>query len=272
MTDETYDSKNIADVLAAGKTDTVRGVKAGEAIAPGDPIRVASGIAYATKISDAKVTGFVASLPGHDNDADFDIGDIIEYYPVGQKTTIYAKLCPAGVLSGYQECGLTGKTGSTATGLSTTTQYYFKITIDGGTVVEYDITTASDVTYDAVIALMNAEVTDAEFSLEGGDLRCTTISTGNGSAILLAAGTTGTNLFATLTNFTDFEAAVAGLFITIEEGEVASLSATDDQIKKFAYTDTAVATDTLLLKVGRFAKADDGHAVDVHIIKIDLAG
>jgi hypothetical protein len=62
-------------------------------------------------------------------------------------------------VQGYQECGLSGKTGGTATGLATTTTYYFKVNCDGTGVVEKSITTAADVTYTAVIALMNAQMT-----------------------------------------------------------------------------------------------------------------
>jgi hypothetical protein len=105
--------------------------------------------------------------------------------------------------SGYQEVGLMEKLGTTATGLAATTQYYFKVNVDGGGVVEYDITTGTDVTYTAVIALIDAEVTAAGItpSLYAGDLRFTSDSTGATSTIALSAGTTGTDLFATLTGW-----------------------------------------------------------------------
>lgn len=158
MADETYDSKKIGDVRSAGSTSKVGGVKVAEAFAPGDPIRVASGLAYATKDSDAKVTGVAASKAGHDNDVDFTVNEIIEYYPIGQDTTVHMKL----------------------------------------------------------------------------------------------KGTAGP--------------------IAVEEGEVASLSDTDDQIKLFVYGDADVKTDTLILKVGRFAEADAGHATEIRIVKVDLSG
>lgn len=113
------------------------------------------------------------------------------------------------VPNGYQECGLSGKADDTATGLAVTTQYYFKVNIDGGGVVEYDITTGTSVTYKDVIELMNDEVVGATFSLEGGDLRCTSDQLSASSSIALSAGTTGTDLFATLTGWTAFEDAVA---------------------------------------------------------------
>jgi hypothetical protein len=117
-------------------------------------------------------------------------------------------------VNGYQECGLSGKAGGDATGLATTTQYYFKVAVNGGASTEKSITTAADVTFTAVIALMNAQMTSGlagvVWSLTGGDLRCTSPNGGATSAIALAAGTTGTNLFATLTGFSAFDAAVAG--------------------------------------------------------------
>lgn len=113
--------------------------------------------------------------------------------------------------NGFQECGLEDKTLTTATGLSTTTQYYFKANIDGGGVVEEDFTTGADVTYEAVLALINATLAaSATFELVNGDLRCTSDSTGASSTVALSAGTTGTDLFATLTGFTAFNTAVAG--------------------------------------------------------------
>ena len=113
---------------------------------------------------------------------------------------------------GFQEVGLSGKTDTTATGLSTTTQYYFKIDIDTAGVAEFDITTGSDVTYAAVIALMNTALVaeDAYFHLVGGDLRCTGTTGGSSGTIALSAGTTGTDLFATLTGWSAFDEAVAG--------------------------------------------------------------
>lgn len=118
-------------------------------------------------------------------------------------------------VQGYQECGLTGKTGGTATGLATTTQYWFKVNCDGHGVVEKSITTAADVTYTAVIALMNAQMTGllagVVWALNGGDLRCTSPTWGQAGSIALADGTSGTNLFVTLTGFTAFDTAVAGL-------------------------------------------------------------
>ncbi len=114
--------------------------------------------------------------------------------------------------NGYQECGLSSKTLTTETGLANTTQYYFKVNVDGAGVVEEDFTTASDTTYAAVIALINATIAaGATAGLTGlGDLRFISDLAGSSSSITLSAGTTGTDLFATLTGFTAFNTAVAG--------------------------------------------------------------
>lgn len=111
---------------------------------------------------------------------------------------------------GYQECGLNGRIRTMETGLADTTQYYFKINIDAGGVTEYDITTSGDTTYDGVIGLMNTAVTGASFNIINGDLRCISDSFGANSTIALSAGTTGTDLFVTLTNFVTFNSAIDG--------------------------------------------------------------
>ncbi len=118
-------------------------------------------------------------------------------------------------VQGYQECGLAGKAGGTATGLANATTYYFKVNCNGTGVVEKSITTAADTTFTAVIALMNAQMTGAllgvVWGLSGGDLRCTSPMWGTSSSIALSAGTSGNNFFAALTGFAAFDAAVAGL-------------------------------------------------------------
>jgi hypothetical protein len=114
------------------------------------------------------------------------------------------------VFSGYQEVGLSGKSDESATGLSTSTTYYYKIAINGSAVTEYSIDVASDATFSAVIALMNAQNTGATWSLVGGDLRCTSDAVDGVSTIALSAGTTGTNLFETLTGWSAFDTAVDG--------------------------------------------------------------
>jgi len=102
----------------------------------------------------------------------------------------------------YQECGLSGKTLSSSTGLTASTQYYFKITQDGGAQQELNITTGTTVTYQAVLNLIQTAINDnsvlnATVGLIGGDVRFTSNTNLSTSAIALAAGTTGTSLFAT---------------------------------------------------------------------------
>jgi hypothetical protein len=107
---------------------------------------------------------------------------------------------------GYQECGLTGKVSENLTGLVATSQYYFKVAEDGGAVVEYNITTGTDLSFTSVIALLNTATTGvATWSLTGGNLRCTSDLTTVGAKILLTAGTTGDDMFAQLTGFTAVE-------------------------------------------------------------------
>jgi len=113
-------------------------------------------------------------------------------------------------LQGYQEFGLTGKAGTTETGLAGTTQYYVKVNINGAGVVEFDITTAADTTFAGVIALLNAEIAGVTFAIVGGDLRCTSNKLGTGSSIAITDGTTGTGLLATLTDYSSMDAAVPG--------------------------------------------------------------
>jgi hypothetical protein len=112
------------------------------------------------------------------------------------------------VPNGYQECGLSGISNNSSSGLTASTQYYFKVTIDGGTETEYDITTTTDVSFQAVMELMNDEAIGCTFEIVDGDLRCTSNLLGSASAISLAAGSTGTDLFVTI-GVTDFDTAVA---------------------------------------------------------------
>ena len=138
------------------------------------------------------------------------------FHALGKSSTVNISRCRYDqrfnlIENGYQECGLTGKILTTATGLSAATQYYFKVNIDGAGVIEENFTTATDVTYAAVIDLMNATLAaGAKFELVNGDLRCTSDSTGTSSSVALSAGTTGTDVFGELTDFSAFQTAVAG--------------------------------------------------------------
>lgn len=105
--------------------------------------------------------------------------------------------------AGYQELGLTGKSGSGNTGLSQSTAYSIKVTVDQRDQVNYTITTpAATVTYTILLALLNAAILRTTWSIVGGDVRCTSNYTGAGSAIALAAGTSS-DLLAALSSTPD---------------------------------------------------------------------
>jgi hypothetical protein len=114
--------------------------------------------------------------------------------------------------AGYQDLGLSEKIGTSDTGLASVTQYYLKVNINGAGIVEFNITTGSGmVTFNALITLLNAAIAGTTWALFGGDLRCTSNITGLSSSISLSPGTTGNNLFANITDWAAFDAAVAGV-------------------------------------------------------------
>jgi hypothetical protein len=132
-------------------------------------------------------------------------------YPTSQeKFHIWYTYLPTTFATGYQEVGLSAMTGGGASGLAASTQYYYKVNVNGNGVVEYSITTGSDVTNTAVVALMNANTHSCTWAIVDGDLRCTSDVFATTSTIALAAGTTGTDLFATLTGWSAFDTAVVG--------------------------------------------------------------
>ena len=103
----------------------------------------------------------------------------------------------------YQELGLSGVVTDGASGLTAATQYYWKVAIDGAAAVEYDLTTGDDLTWDAVVDLMNTEMTGAKAKIYGGDIRVVSATTGTSSAIAVTAGTTGTDLLTTISASAD---------------------------------------------------------------------
>lgn len=145
---------------------------------------------------------------------------------------------------GYKECGLTGKTGTTETGLAGTTEYTFKIGIDGATATQKSITTASNTTFAGVIALLNAATPGATWSIVSGDLRCTSDTDTTGSAISLAAPDTGTGLFATLTGFSALDAAVARGTWADEDSVALVFTATANKIMG-----ATIASDTFTVTI-----------------------
>jgi hypothetical protein len=127
---------------------------------------------------------------------------------------------------GYQEVGL--KAGIEEvfdpTNLLPNTTYYFKVNIDAGGLTEYSIKTGPGVaqlfsgvnpiiTFNDLILLLNSatRVDGARWDMIDGDLRCTSMQVATGTSIALAAGVTGTDLFASLNGWTgSFSSAVPG--------------------------------------------------------------
>ena len=170
---------------------------------------------YVDMIRVAEIYGWALSMSLESN-ATTELGDDWEtYLPLGKSAEVTLSRYRIDEYfdtndNGYQEAGLTLKTDKTETGLAAATQYYFKVNVDGAGEVEYNITTASDTTYEAVVILINIALAAAGSvaTLVNGDLRFS--SAGEGSTIALAAGTTGTDLFVTLTGFTAFDDAIVG--------------------------------------------------------------
>jgi hypothetical protein len=113
---------------------------------------------------------------------------------------------------GYQELGLTGKTGASVTGLSANTDYLVKVKIGSPAAVEYTIhtaTTPSDVTYTAMLALLNVQTAAVGvWSIVGGDVRFIATVLGDDSDVAITEGTTD-GLLAALSSTPD--AAVSGV-------------------------------------------------------------
>lgn len=178
-----------------------------------------------------------------------------------QKTTTIAaqgtiEVMPAGG-KGYQECGLSGKAAATETGLSAGAHYLF-VAINGGASTEYSITAAGDTTFGGIITLLNAAITGVTFALVNGDLRCTSDSTSAGSAVAMAAGTTGTDFLATLTGFSALETAVTPL------GKTYSITEIDIMVTAYAATGTLALSDGTDTHFGPWL-CKDGNGNHIHI-------
>jgi len=125
-----------------------------------------------------------------------------------------------GDTAGYQECGLSGADKTLTCGLTTATTYYYKVTVDGEDQTEYSITTGETApTFGELLSLLNANHQNCTWSVVNSDLRCTSITKGPSSSIALAAGTTGTDLFDSLTDFSSFDSAIEGTSTTLSIGE-----------------------------------------------------
>lgn len=96
----------------------------------------------------------------------------------------------------FQEFGLSTTSGASS-GLATTTQYYFKLAIDGGGIVEYNITTGGTVTWADIVSLIDTAISAAGATCQfiDGDVRIHSDGVTASSDISLTAGTTGTSLF-----------------------------------------------------------------------------
>lgn len=178
-----------------------------------------------------------------------------------KSTTIAAagtvEVAPAGG-KGYQEFGLTGKADATESGLSGATDYYLTVALNGGVATEYSITTVATTTFTGINALLNAAITGATFAIINGDLRCTSNSTGAGSAVAITAGTTGTDLLATLTGFTAMDTAVKPL------GSTLSITQIDIMLSAFADTGTLALSDGTDTWFGPWL-CKDGNGTLIHL-------
>lgn len=139
--------------------------------------------------------------------------------------------------SGYQTLSIApARVGTDSPGLAAAT-YDFDITIDGGVLQQESIVIAGGEDYDAIAALMDAEVTPAATVVfSGSAFVFTSASTGVTSTILVAAGTAGSgggDLFAAIevadTVTITFNAPVAGTAGTVDAFTVDGDQAADFQ-------------------------------------------
>jgi hypothetical protein len=114
--------------------------------------------------------------------------------------------------AGFQDGNYGGAlTGGTATGLANdATVYNASVVVDGGGSQTIAVTGSAAQTYTTLITELDADTTGATWALNGGELRCTSSSTGDTSSIATTDGP-ATNLFSSLTAFVSFNTAVQGL-------------------------------------------------------------
>lgn len=113
----------------------------------------------------------------------------------------------AAISAGSQEVDVGGAiTGGSATGLANdATVYTATVTVDGGGDAISIVGSAAQ-TYTTLITELDADTTGGTWSLIGGNLVCTSSTTGESSTIAI----TDTDLFLTLTDFVAINAAVPG--------------------------------------------------------------
>lgn len=110
-------------------------------------------------------------------------------------------------VSGFQKVDVGGaKAGATATGLSNSATVYTASVVVDGTTNAVSVTGSTAQTYTNLLTQLNADITGATFALSGGNLVCTSASTGASSTISMTAGT----VFTTLTNYVAVRTANAG--------------------------------------------------------------
>lgn len=181
--------------------------------------------------------------------------------------------------SGYQEMGLTGKTGASDTSLVAATTYNFKMTVDGGTQTNCSITTGAGPTidYDELITLLTAEMTAQSllctWFIWGGDVRCISDSIINPSTILIAEGDTS-GLLAALDGGATPDAAVAGASLQVAGAIRVRYTGSDASCKLVSDQSLNTLTSTTGVKGSESVDANFGATgvVDFDLAAYDTLG
>jgi hypothetical protein len=157
---------------------------------------------------------------------------------------------------GYQEAGLdvvstvnAGLSGDTYYFKVNGTEYAFSTTSTGAALTSY-----ADVVNAINVALINGGA-PARATFVTNDIRFTNTTAGAGNDVTLAAGTSGTDLFASLTGWTAFDTAVAGadatsgyqeFGMTISGGDASGLAATTRYYFRLNGTEYSILTASTL--------------------------
>lgn len=131
--------------------------------------------------------------------------------PSSQKMCeVWYRGAPADIVfSGYQELGLSSCSDeSPATGI-TAQEYTIGVSINGATSADITFTVASDITWAAIIVLLNAQTTGATWSIVEGDIRLTSDAVDGVSSIAIVAGG-ATDFLDGVTAFSAVDTAVVG--------------------------------------------------------------
>lgn len=196
--------------LANNYLDVIRGTHgstAGTAAADDDAVRLPFFNAYHDYDK--------FSVPQTDKSGKFKSMNFFGYGRVADSTSdgiVPGSIAGKFYNSGYQSLGMSGITGDTNSGLAASTQYKFNLTVDGGSVFE-NLTFTTDSTnlnfggangiVNKIQTALNAQYYTSgnlfekrvNVSIVGGDIRFTSGQRLSGSAILLAAPTSGTTPF-----------------------------------------------------------------------------